>query len=87
MSTVAFIHIRIIFYQSTCVGECILSSQVVSLPLQSVMEVANFCAATDTLIDQDEVNGACDNFGHTVVVTVCLSQCDLRIWLQYSLYL
>ena len=29
--------------------------QVVSLPLQSVMEeVANFCAATDTLIDQDE---------------------------------
>ena len=33
----------------------ILSSQVVSLPLQSVihMEVANFCAAVDTLIDQD----------------------------------
>ena len=30
----------------------ILSSQVVSLPLQSV-EVANFCAAMDTLIDQD----------------------------------
>ena len=30
----------------------ILSSQVVSLPLQSVM-VANFCAAMDTLIDQD----------------------------------
>ena len=34
---------------------CILSSQVVSLPFQSVihMEVANFCAAMDTLIDQD----------------------------------
>ena len=31
----------------------ILSSQVVSLPLQSIMEVANFCAAMDTLIDQD----------------------------------
>ena len=31
----------------------ILSSQVVSLPFQSVMEVANFCAAMDTLIDQD----------------------------------
>ena len=30
----------------------ILSSQVVSLPLQSV-DVANFCAAMDTLIDQD----------------------------------
>ena len=30
---------------------CILSSQVVSLSLQSV-EVANFCAAMDTLIDQ-----------------------------------
>ena len=32
----------------------ILNSQVVSLSLQSVMEVANFCAAMDTLIDQDE---------------------------------
>ena len=32
----------------------ILSSQVVSLPFQSVIqEVANFCAAMDTLIDQD----------------------------------
>ena len=31
----------------------ILSSQVVSLPCKSVMEVANFCAAMDTLIDQD----------------------------------
>ena len=32
----------------------VLSSQVVSLPLQSVIqEVANFCAAMDTLIDQD----------------------------------
>ena len=30
-------------------GHFILSSQVVSLPLQS----ANFCAAMDTLIDQD----------------------------------
>ena len=29
------------------------SSQVVSLSLQSVMEVANFCVAMDTLIDQD----------------------------------
>ena len=34
--------------------EVILSSQVVSLSLQSVMEVANFCAAMDTLIDQDD---------------------------------
>ena len=34
----------------------ILSSQVVSLPFQSVIqEVANFCAAMDTLIDQDAV--------------------------------
>ena len=33
----------------------ILSSQVVSLPFQFVIqEVANFCAAMDTLIDQDE---------------------------------
>ena len=33
----------------------ILSSQVVSLPCKSViLEVANFCAAMDTLIDQDE---------------------------------
>ena len=32
----------------------ILSSQVVSLPLQFVIqEVENFCAAMDTLIDQD----------------------------------
>ena len=31
----------------------LLNSQVVSLPLQSVMQVANFCAAMDTLIDQD----------------------------------
>ena len=32
----------------------ILSSQVLSLPLQSViLEVANFCAAIDTLIGQD----------------------------------
>ena len=30
----------------------ILSSQVVSLPL----EVANFCAAMDTLVDQDGLN-------------------------------
>ena len=36
-------------------GEDILSSQVVSLPLQLVMEVANFCAAMDTLIGQDVV--------------------------------
>ena len=35
-------------------GGGILSSQVVSLPFQSViLEVANFCAAMDTLIDQD----------------------------------
>ena len=33
--------------------ESILSSQVVSLPLQSVIQVANFYAAMDTLIDQD----------------------------------
>ena len=33
----------------------ILSSQVASLPFQSVIqEVANFCAAMDTLTDQDE---------------------------------
>ena len=38
--------------RSRCV---ILSFQVVSLPLQSVMEVANFCAAMDTLIDEDDV--------------------------------
>ena len=31
----------------------ILSSQVVSLPCKSVIQVANFCAAMDTLIDQD----------------------------------
>ena len=35
----------------------ILSSQVVSLPLQSVIqEVGNFCAAIDTLIDQDALS-------------------------------
>ena len=35
----------------------ILRSQVVSLPLQSVIQkVANFCAAMDTLIDQDGAN-------------------------------
>ena len=34
----------------------ILSSQVVSLPFQSVIqEVANFCAAMDTLIDEDAI--------------------------------
>ena len=38
----------------------ILSSQVVSLPSQSViLEVANFCAAMDTLIDQDGSDCAC----------------------------
>ena len=44
----------------------ILSSQVVSLPLQSVilMEVANVCAAMDTLIDQDVVT--CKYFGVVV---------------------
>ena len=32
----------------------ILSSQVVSLPLQFVIqEIANFCASMDTVIDQD----------------------------------
>ena len=31
----------------------ILSSQVVSLPLHSVTEVANVCAAMDNLVDQD----------------------------------
>ena len=37
-------------------GISILSSQVVSLPFQSVIqEIANFCAAMDTLIDQDGV--------------------------------
>ena len=30
-----------------------LSSQVVSLPLQSVIQVAKFCASMDTLMDQD----------------------------------
>ena len=39
----------------------ILTSQVVSLPLQSVMEVANFCAAMDTLIDPDVKAGAALN--------------------------
>ena len=38
-------------YQITCTYY-ILSSQVVSLSLQSIIEVANFCAAMDTLIDQ-----------------------------------
>ena len=33
--------------------DLILSSQVVSLPCKFV-EVANFCAAMDTLVDQDE---------------------------------
>ena len=40
-----------------CSPSDILSSQVVSLPcksvIQEVTEVANFCAAMDTLIDQD----------------------------------
>ena len=36
-------------------GRLILSSQVVLLPFQPVIEVANFCAAMDTLIDQDGV--------------------------------
>ena len=37
-------------------GTCILNSQVVSLPLQFVIQkVANFCATMDTLIDQDGV--------------------------------
>ena len=41
----------------------ILSSQAVSLPLQSVIqEVANFCAAIDTLIDQD---------GRTISIQQC----------------
>ena len=31
----------------------ILNSHVVSLPLQSLIPVANFCAVIDTLIDQD----------------------------------
>ena len=37
--------------------EAILNSQVVSLPLQSVIpiKVANFCAAMDTLTDQDDM--------------------------------
>ena len=40
-------------------GTGILSSQVVSLPLQSVIqEVANFCAVMDTLTDQDGGQGA-----------------------------
>ena len=36
-------------------GTCILNSQVVSLPLQSMIkvEVANFCAVMDTLVDED----------------------------------
>ena len=40
-----------VFYDCSAMFAPILSSQVVSLPLQS--EVANFCAAMDTLIDQD----------------------------------
>ena len=31
----------------------ILNLQVVSLPLWSTMEVTNFCAVMDTLVDQD----------------------------------
>ena len=34
-------------------NECICYGTIQSLPLQSVMEVTNFCAAADTLIDQD----------------------------------
>ena len=34
--------------------KCLEYSHVVSLPLQSVMEVANFCAMMDTLVDRDE---------------------------------
>ena len=52
-----------IFCQSVCnednykvMGWYILSSQVVSLPCKSVIQVANFCAAMDTLIDQDGVD-------------------------------
>ena len=40
-----------------------------SLPLQSVMEVANFCAAMDTLIDQDD--GA-------YVMCICIWQSSFR---------
>ena len=46
-------------------GKHILSSHVVSLPLQFVIqEVANFCAAMDTSIDQDEEKSNCWNNGH-----------------------
>ena len=47
-------------------GSIILSSQVVSLPLQ--MEVANFCAAMDTLINQDV-----DRYAH------CILPKDMRL--------
>ena len=46
---------------SVCMMSVILSSQVVSLPLQSVtLEVANFCAKMDTLIGQDERGVKCN---------------------------
>ena len=45
-----------------------MSSQVVSLPFQSVIqEVANFCAAMDTLIDQDEARGGWPQLGRVTV--------------------
>ena len=54
----------------------ILSSQVVSQPFQSVIqEVANFCAAMDTLIDQDELTLKVLNFWKFT------SYCNLRpLW-------
>ena len=45
-------------------GEGILSSQAVSLHFQSVIEVANVCAAIDTLIDQDAVRVMIKVKGH-----------------------
>ena len=56
--------------QNGCLYECVYVcfhpeySQVASLPLQSVtLEVANFCAAMDTLIDQRRY-GAAGNRGN-----------------------
>ena len=50
--------IIVLFQMLISQGYHILSSQVVSLPWQSVIqEVANFCAAMDTLIDQDGIPG------------------------------
>ena len=49
----------------------ILSSQVVSIPLQSLkpMGVVNFCATTDTLIDQDDIPHVLPGLHKTPLIT------------------